>query len=190
MIDVFIFPNHLLFWGIVITTLIALTLLVIMYLNFSVISLYIKKLIPGNATKIENYIEVFEQYKSADLMHVILLSILRYVVFTTQFILLLIAFDIRMPLSQSLIIIPVIFLVMTIIPTIALSELGIRGSISFYLIGFYLGHSAGLHELSSLRIVAASTTLWLINLAIPAIAGTFFVFNLRFIRGKNNNSVS
>jgi hypothetical protein len=31
-------------------------------------------------------------------------------------------------------------------------------------------------------ILAASSVLWLINLAIPAILGTFFVFSLKFFR--------
>jgi uncharacterized membrane protein YbhN (UPF0104 family) len=190
MMDVFIFPNHLMYLGIAIATLIILALLVLLYLNFSVVSVFSRKIIPGNKEKIDKYIGVFDSYNSSDLVNVLLLSIMRYAVFSTQFILLLLAFGINMPLMHYLIVIPVIFLVMTIIPTIALSELGIRGSVSFYLIGLYWTATPGMYDLSSLGIVAASTALWLINLAIPAVTGTFFVFNLRFIRGQTNNSGS
>lgn len=190
ILDVFIFQNHLLFIGIIIATLIILALLVLLYLNFSVISLFSRKLIPGANEKLDKYIDVFEAYNSTDLLKILLLSLARYMIFTTQFILLLLAYGIKIPFMHYLTVIPVIFLVMTIIPTIALSELGIRGSVSLYFLGFYLTETVGLYDLSSLGIVAASTTLWLFNLAIPALTGTFFVFSLRFIRGKLNNSES
>lgn len=188
IIDVFIFSNQMLFWGIVITTLIILTFLVLLYLNFSVLSVLTRRLFPGSLEKINKYVLVFESYNGAELANVLLLSILRYLVFTIQFILLLLAFGITMPLAHYITVIPVIFLVMTIIPTIALSELGIRGSVSLYLIGFYLNEASGLSDLTAFGVVAASTMLWLFNLAIPALTGSFFVFNLKFIRAKKNNS--
>ncbi|MBE0661512.1 MAG: flippase-like domain-containing protein [Bacteroidales bacterium] len=190
IMDAFIFPNHLIFIGIVITTLIILTLLVVLYLHFSILSQFARKLFPAKTEKINKYAGVFESYSSADLSYVLLLSILRYCVFTTQFILLLLAFEMKLPFMHYLIVIPVIFLVMTLIPSVALSELGIRGSVSLYLISLFLNESAGIYDPSSLGIVVASTLLWLINLAIPAITGAVFVFNLRFIRSKNNQSGS
>jgi hypothetical protein len=188
IIDAFIFPNHLIFIGIVITTLILLSLLVVLYLHFSILSQFARKLLPSQSEKIDKYAGVFESYNSADLSYVLLLSILRYCVFTTQFILLLLAFEVSLPLMHYLIVIPVIFLVMTLIPSVALSELGIRGSVSLYLVSLFLNESAGIYDPSSLGIVVASTLLWLINLAIPAITGAVFVFNLRFIRSNNNHS--
>ena len=35
---------------------------------------------------------------------------------------------------------------------------------------------------TELAILASSTVLWLVNLIIPAILGTFFVFSLKFFR--------
>jgi hypothetical protein len=186
IIDAVVFTGLPVYWGIVIATMIMLGLLMLLYLNFPVISVFLQRLFPGSREKIAEYTGVFESYSSAELTHVLLLSLLRYAVFTLQFILLLLAFGIKMQLSHYIVVIPVIFLVMTVIPTIALSELGIRGSVSMYLIGFYIHDAAGVFDLSSLAVVAASTILWLINLAVPAIVGTLFVTNLRFFRPKNN----
>jgi len=187
IVEVFVFPTHPLYWGVAIATLIILGLLVVLYLNFPVLAVFIRRFFPGNHEKLNKYISVFESYSSSELLHVLLISVLRYAVFTVQFILLLLAFEIKIPLTDYLIVIPVIFLVMTVIPTIALSELGIRGGISLYLIGFYITDATGIFDLASLGIVIASTMLWFINLALPAFAGTFFVFNLRFFRGKKNH---
>ncbi len=184
IIDAFVFPGLPVYWGIVIATMIMVGLLMLLYLNFPALSVLLQRLFPGSREKIAEYTIVFESYSSAELAHVLLLSLLRYAVFTVQFILLLLAFGIRLPLSHYIVVIPVIFLVMTVIPTIALSELGIRGSVAMYLIGFYIHDAAGVFDLSSLAVVAASTILWLINLAVPAIVGTLFVFNLRFFRPK------
>lgn len=186
LINIFVFPNHLIFLGVVLATLLILTLLFVLFLNFSLLPAFIRKMIPGRLEKIDKYTGVFEHYNSSDLFHVLLLSMLRYLVFTVQFILLLLAFGIKMPVLHYFVVIPVIFFVMTVIPTIALSELGIRGSVALYLISLYLNETTGVYDLSALGIIAASTLLWLFNLAIPAITGTFFVFNLRFIRTKNN----
>jgi hypothetical protein len=190
LLNIYIYPNHLLFWGIVIATLIVLTMLALLFLNFAVVSVILKRLIPWGRDRYEKYTSVFESYQSAELAYVLFLSLLRYFVFTTQFILLLYAFEIGMPLKHFLIVIPLVFLAITIIPTIALTELGIRGSLSLYLMGFYLNSAGVMSDETTLGIFAASTILWLINLAIPAITGTFFIFNLRFIRSKQNNGGS
>jgi hypothetical protein len=71
---------------------------------------------------------------------------------------------------------------MAIIPTIALTELGIRGSVALYIFGLYSGQVLPVSGANSLGIFAASTLLWTINLGIPALIGTIFVFRLQFFR--------
>jgi hypothetical protein len=89
------------------------------------------------------------------------------------------------PLFYAVITVAVMFLVITVIPTIALAELGIRGSISIYLIGLFFEKYNIFTEQIDIGIFSASSALWLINIIIPAIAGTFFVFKLKFFR-KNS----
>ena len=188
LINIYLFPNHLLIYGAVIAILLTVALLVLLYLNFSLLPVFLKRIIPGIQHRFSKYTGVFECYSSGELTYVLFLSILRYFIFTTQFILLLLAFGIKMPFTHYIVVIPVIFFVMTVIPTIALSELGIRGSVSIYFIGLYLHGTAGVIDLSAIGIIAASTLLWLFNLAIPAFTGTFFIFNLRFIRNRTNRN--
>lgn len=188
LMNIHISPNHLIYWGVVVTALLLIFFLILLYLNFSFVSLIIKKIVPGRFQQIGNYSSVFENYSASELANVLLISMARYIVFTTQFILLLLAFRVNLPLVHYMIVIPVFFLAITIIPTIALSEPGIRGSLSLYLLGFYLSPGTLMSSETTVGIVAASTLLWIINLAIPAVLGTFFVFNLRFIRSYKNNS--
>lgn len=181
-------PNNLIYWGFVIAALLVIIFLILLYLNFPIASFFVKKIVPDRFQRIGNYSAVFESYSALELANVLLISLARYIVFTTQFILLLMAFRVNLPLAHYITFIPVFFLAITIIPTIALSEPGIRGSLSLYLLGFYLNPATLASADTTIGIVAASTLLWLINLAFPAILGTFFVFNLRFIRSYKNDS--
>ncbi|MCB0795494.1 MAG: flippase-like domain-containing protein [Flavobacteriales bacterium] len=91
------------------------------------------------------------------------LSFLRYLVFLLQFVLLLLAFDTGIPWHMALSCVPVIFLVTTIIPTAVLTELGVRGSVA----AAFLAPLAG----DLIQVLMASFVLWVINLALPALAG-------------------
>jgi hypothetical protein len=97
------------------------------------------------------------------------------------------AYSVQIPLIQGLMIISVVFLIMTAIPTVTLAELGVRGSVSLYFIGLYFERYSDLTEMVNLGIISSSSSLWLVNLAIPAILGTFFVYRLRFFRRKAKN---
>jgi hypothetical protein len=63
------------------------------------------------------------------------------------------------------------FFAMTVIPTFAFAELGIRGAVSAYFFGKL--------TIDVLPVLNATFSLWLVNLAIPSIAGAFFIFNFR-----------
>ena len=73
--------------------------------------------------------DVLAGFSTRMLAVVLLLSALRYAVFTMQFALLLLAFA-DVPLGESLQAIPVAFLFSTLVPTVMLTELGVRGSVA------------------------------------------------------------
>ncbi|MBL8000606.1 MAG: flippase-like domain-containing protein [Flavobacteriales bacterium] len=87
------------------------------------------------------------------------LSAARYVVFTVQFAGL--AWQMAgTPPVAALLAVPVVFLVTTLVPTTALTELGVRGSAAA---AFIPGDPAA--------IVPVSALLWVINLVLPALVG-------------------
>ena len=121
-------------------------------------------------------------YDPKELLQVLLISFLRYVVFSTQYYIFLHLFGINIPLLHAFVLISVIYLVMMMVPSIALTEIGIRGSVSIYMFSLYLQKTGAFPGDYHLGIFAASSLLWLLNIVIPAILGTFFVFNLKFFR--------
>jgi hypothetical protein len=86
-----------------------------------------------------------------------------------------------------MVLIGIIYLMMTVIPTIAMTELGVRGSVSVYVFGYYFERLNLWNGNLQQSVIAASSLLWIINLGIPALIGAFFVFKLRFFRNGNGH---
>ena len=118
-----------------------------------------------------NQLNLISETRPKQLTHILILSILRYLVFITQFYLILKIFNINLTLTEGYVSISLIYLFSTIIPTTTLAELGIRGSLAIFFIGMYSENILG--------IVLSSIFLWIINLAIPSIIGSFY-----FIKNK------
>lgn len=143
-----------------------------LFLNTSVISSLASRM--KFLGKYRSYGKVFSFHPSSELLKILLLSYARYAVFALQFFLLLRVFDVNISFFPAMMMISMSYLVMTIIPTIAITDFAVRGSVSLYFIGLLSTNEPG--------ILSASFVLWLINLALPAFIGTFFVFNLNFFR--------
>lgn len=147
-------------------------MLVVLFLNTGLLTIIINWLpIPE---KYRHYANVFEYHSSATLWKVFLASLGRYLIFTLQFYLLLDLFSVNINYGPAMMMISMTYFVMTAIPTIAITELGVRGSIAVYFLGMVSTNVSG--------IFTASAMLWLINLAVPALIGVVFIFQLRFFR--------
>jgi len=119
--------------------------------------------------KVKKYFSIVSTFGYVDLLKLLLLSYFRFVVFALQYFLLLKFFNIDAPILSSLLMICLIFFVQTIIPTFTITELGVRGSVSTYFFSYLIPAS------KNLGIVYASSTLWIINLIVPAIFGAIFL---------------
>lgn len=157
-------------------------IILLLYFKIGMLSDFSGRYLPVKWEKFIAYIGIFRRYRSRELLQVLMLSLGRYIVFTAQFYLLLWLFGVKLPVSQGLILISVIYLAMAMVPSVALVDLGVRGSVSVFIIGLYFNKFGyGLEE-PQLAVLAASTFLWFINLILPALLGTFFVFKLKFFR--------
>ncbi len=116
-----------------------------------------------------------QQFKSSLQVKVLLLSLIRYLVFSTQLILLLRFCGIHASFFQLFLLCTVFFLVMWFLPSFALTELGVRGSVAVLIFQNVSNNISG--------ALLAVVLLWIINVALPALIGCFYVFNLT---GKNN----
>ncbi len=176
-----LFSNYL-FFGLILIVVMIIAILIFIFFNIKALPGFLTTFFEKRFPHFYEYISVISEYSTFELVSVLILSFLRYCVFTLQFYIILMLFSVNLPLMQGLIIISLVFFIMTAIPTVTLAELGIRGSVSIFFIGSYFEKLGTLTDKITLGIVASSSTLWLINLAVPAIIGTFFVYRLKFFR--------
>ena len=119
-------------------------------------------------------IQKVEDFTPKELTKVLLFSFFRYVVFVMQYLLLLKVFQVDASIMLLSLMICVIFLILAIVPTIALTELGLRGQISIQLLGLLSPNTAG--------IVFTATAIWFINRVFPALAGSLFVLGVKIFK--------
>lgn len=124
-----------------------------------------------------SYFEIINLYSTNTILKSLWLGTLRYAVFTFQFQLIFQVFQIHLPLTDSLMIINLIFLTKTIIPTFNfLTDLGVRQISALYLFNFYgINHSI---------VIAAVFSVWLTNILLPVLAGAGIVLFSKFQQEK------
>lgn len=132
--------------------------------------------------KWERYHRSLTWYSGTDLVKVLSIAFVRFIVFSLQYALLLRLFEVELTIAEMAMLIPATFLILTAVPTIALTELGVREAAAIQLFALASGNTLG--------IVAATFALWMVNLAIPAIIGSLFVLSFRpFNRTANEPTV-
>ncbi|MBK7212144.1 MAG: flippase-like domain-containing protein [Bacteroidales bacterium] len=170
------------YWGIIAGVIFADTIILMAFFRMPWLKNFFRKTFEVRFPRLFEYVKVVGSITRRELLNILVLSFSRYLIFSLQFYMILAAFGIFLPVSEGLLVISIIFMALAIIPTFALSELGVRGSVSLYILGAYQMNTnmliIGPEE--SLAIVLAAGSLWIINLAIPALAGIPFVFKLRF----------
>ena len=173
--------------GLILLVVILSFTFVFAFLNFSAFSDIIKRVSGRTYNKISKYAQVFSWYSPVFLIKILAISIFRYLIFSFQFWLLLQAFQVSVSYPVAMVLIALVYLLMSVIPTVALTEIGVRGSVSLFVFGLYLKPAGMWTENMGLGIASASTMLWVFNLAFPALLGTLFVYSLRFFRKNNSN---
>lgn len=144
------------------------------YFNISHIVNFLGKFKLINSFK--KYLEVLVMYNYKDLFIAFIYSNTRYFIFSLQFIILLHVFGINISFMDAILSVMLIFFFITITPTITIAEIGVRGSVAIFVLGLFSSND--------IAILSSTTLLWLINLIIPAIIGSFFIFSLKFFRSK------
>jgi len=155
-------------------SLLGVTLLILFYFRLSWTIQLLEK-IPF-VSKYTYYIQKLEEFEWKELTKVLVLSLFRYATFIIQYALLLQVFDVNIGLWQGSWLTMVMFLALAVVPTIALAELGLRGQLSIQLFGLFSNNTLG--------IVFTATGIWLINLVVPALAGSLFILGVKLFRSK------
>ena len=114
--------------------------------------------------RFRTYTSLLRRFTIKEQLVILGLSLLRFLVFTAQYLTLLYWMNVTLPLAGGFFMAQLFFWVMTVVPSVALAELGIRGHVSLALFSPFSNHTIG--------ILAATALVWGINLVLPAVAGS------------------
>lgn len=141
-----------------------LILLILLAISIVVIFFSTKQKNSNGRNKIVQFITHLRKFRSKDILLIFVYSLSKYIVFCAQLFIFLQFFDIIN--IDNIELIAIYFGVITIIPSFAIADLGIRGSIALFIFGIISTNTAA--------IVIAIFLLWIINLAIPAFIPVIF----------------
>jgi hypothetical protein len=123
---------------------------------------------------IEKIKQFYRQLPSKTLVIGLLLSIIRYLIFSFQFYYLLLMFGIDVQYSNAMIVMTSMYLLSSIIPSIFIFDVIIKGSVAVYLFGL-----VGVNEFTILSIV---TLMWILNFVLPSLFGSYYVLNFNLLK--------
>ena len=101
----------------------------------------------------------------------LLLSLARYLIFSFQFYYLLAVFGVAINYYDAMVAITSIYLLASIVPTISIFDVVVKGSIAVFLFNYL--------DVNEFSILATTSLMWLLNFVIPSIFGSYFVLNFR-----------
>lgn len=107
---------------------------------------------------------------------ILVISSVRYLIFSHQFYFLLRLFEIETNYFTLINLIFCSYFIASILPSLAIFDWALKGSIAVFMFNFI--------ELNVLTIITVTTIMWLLNVAIPALLGSIFVLNFNFPKNE------
>jgi len=164
------------FWGNVLIyfSITGTLILFLFYIRLGWLVSLIEKIPAFN--KVTRHIKVLDEFSASQLLKILSLSLLRYVVFVLQYVLLLQVMQVGITTGLSFWLITVFYLVMAVAPTIGFLELPVRAKASVELMRLYSSNTLG--------IETAALSIWLVNLVIPALIGSLLILGIKIVKEK------
>jgi len=104
------------------------------------------------------------------------LSFLRYIIFSFQFYYLLVIFGFSTSYSNAMIIISSMYLLTSVIPSILIFDVVVKGSVAVYLFSII--------DVNQVSILCIVMLMWMLNFVLPSIFGSFYVLNFNLPKNE------
>jgi hypothetical protein len=159
-----------LFAGIAALSVIYLALFLLFYFHIGWLVKWLDK-VPF-IKKYHRFFYIMARYKKPELVNVIGYSLARFVVFSFQYYLVIHLLLPTIPLMPMILTVFVFIFIQSALPSLDLLDIGVRSFTAMHLFLYV--------TTQQIAIIAAVSSIWLINLIIPAILGSVFVLKLKF----------
>lgn len=118
-----------------------------------------------------SFLHAMQGVSGRDKAYLLVLSLMKYLTYMTQYYLVLHFFDIRISFFEGVAAVAIILLILHFVPVPTVGDLGIRGSIAILILGPYTTDVPA--------IVFTTFTIWIINIMIPALIGLILLRKIK-----------
>ncbi len=152
--------------------------LLFVYFNFQSISLIFRK-----SKRIFKVLNTLSGISFKLKIKILLMSLLRYFVFTIQNVLMLYMVGVDLPIIDLIFLISLMYFIMAAVPTFFITELPTRSSVMILLfIAYFELGNVGLPYALEMRLLLVASVVWLINIILPSIPGVYFLTSMSVLR--------
>lgn len=116
----------------------------------------------------KKFYSILARYKKKELFKILLLCLARYAVFTSQYLVVFLWLIPDIKVLDMLMFVPILFFVQSSLPSLDLLDIGVRSATGLFFFKYVTTQNTA--------VVACIASIWLINIIIPAILGSYFVF--------------
>ncbi len=116
------------------------------------------------------FFQILGRYSKAELLRILLLCLGRFALFSLQYLIVFALFLPEIGHLQVLMMMFILFFVQSSLPSFDLLDVGMRNVTALFFFGYVTQQNAA--------VVACITSIWFINMIVPAILGSYFVFKL------------
>jgi uncharacterized membrane protein YbhN (UPF0104 family) len=162
--------NPWLYLGLVVLSVFFLGLFLIFYFNIKWLVGLLDRI--KFLKKYHRFFEIMGRYNIDELLVVIGYSLARFFVFSFQYYLIIHLLLPDIPFVSMMLTVFVFLFIQSAMPSLDLLDIGVRSFTAMHLFLYITNQQ--------IAIIAAVSSIWLINLIIPAIIGSVFVFKMRF----------
>lgn len=129
--------------------------------------------------KYQKFYTVLGRYRKRELAKILLICLGRYIIFTSQYLIMFVWLVPDLASLDVLLLVPILFFVQSTLPSLDLLDIGVRSVTALYFFKYVTTATAS--------VIACVSSIWLINIIIPAILGAYFVFKTNiFVNARNS----
>jgi len=172
----FVDIDYRLFYAVVVLSVMFCLFFVVFYFNIKWLNGLLLSI--RFTRKYKKFYYIISKYKKRELLNILGYCLARYLVFSSQYFILFNWLIPGLHVLDILMMVSILFFVQSTLPSLDLFDVGVRS-----LTAAYLFSSVTDQEVA---VIACTASIWLINLIIPAILGTYFVSKLNFF-GSNQH---
>ncbi len=151
-----------------------ITLFLVLYFNIKWLVWLLNRI--SFLKKFHRFFDVMGQYKFIELLNIMGFCLARFFIFSFQYYLVIHLLIPGIPLFVVMMLVFIVLFIQSALPSLDLLDVAVRSTAAATFFAYVTDQQ--------IAVIAAFTSIWLINLIIPAILGSAFIFKLNFF-GRN-----